>query len=286
MNKKTKSLAVGIVAVLCFLLVFAIGFGVTGAWYQAQRQASGTVQMNQGIYLKFTNLATLNGSGDLTNKLEGKILDTDGNVLGSAESIASGKSEVEPGKTVTIQNPTIAAAARSVDFYARVKVTYKAKYYNSDRSDLEALEVAIAPETMQQLFGTDLAGQLQPGDGWVKVGDYFYYGSKADTTTTLAALPSATETNDGQAKALFANGNIVFADWTAANSTEPDASKWVEQGGPTVVVVPDPDGDGPETAVIKEIGQVIVTVEIEVIQKANVKTADLTAAGWAGVNVA
>lgn len=31
MNKKTKSFAVGLVAVLCFLLVFAIGFGVTGA---------------------------------------------------------------------------------------------------------------------------------------------------------------------------------------------------------------------------------------------------------------
>lgn len=265
MNKKTKSFAVGLVAVLCFLLVFAIGFGVTGAWYQAQRRATGTVKMDQGIYLKFTNLQTLtNGTdGDLTNKMAGNLLKEDGNALTDLS--------VVPAQLVTIKNPTLAAADNSVPFYARVKVTYTAKYFtDATREDLEDDAVAISAETMQQLFGTGLTGQLQPGKDWVRVGDYFYYG--ADTTLTKMVA------GDGD-HALFRDGNLQFADWTEGGTD-------VEAGGPTVVVGVDPDGEGPETAPVKEIGQVIVTVDIEVIQAQNMTNEALTAAGWTGVTVA
>lgn len=266
MNKKTKSFAVGLVAVLCFLLVFAIGFGVTGAWYQAQRRASGTVKMNQGIYLKFTNLKTLNGEGDLTSKLEGQLLQNNE----AADPLTD--LSVVPAQLVTIKNPTLAAANNSVPFYARVKVTYTAKYFtDATRTDLEGGEpVAISPETMQQLFGATLAGQLQPGEGWVRVGDYFYYGAGTTLTKMVAG--------DGD-HALFRDGNLQFADWTEGRTD-------VEAGGPTVVVTPDPDGEGPETAVVKEIGQVIVTVDIEVIQAQNMTNEALTAADWEGVTVA
>lgn len=251
MNKKTKSFAVGLVAVLCFLLVFAIGFGVTGAWYQAQRRASGTVKMNQGIYLKFTNLQTLtNGTdGDLTNKMGGQLLKEDGNALTDLS--------VVPAQLVTIKNPTLAAADNSVPFYARVKVTYTAKYFtDTTRTDLEGGEpVAISEATMKQLFGTDLAGQLQPGDGWVRVGGYFYYGAG----TVLTAMVAGTD------HALFADGNLQFADWTEGRTD-------VEAGGPMQ--------DS------KEIGQVIVTVDIEVIQSQNMTNEALAAAGWTGVTVA
>lgn len=265
MNKKTKSFAVGLVAVLCFLLVFAIGFGVTGAWYQAQRRASGTVKMGQGIYLKFTNLNTLNGAGDLTNKMGGQLLKEDGSALTDLS--------VVPAQLVTIKNPTLTAADNSVPFYARVKVTYTAKYFaDTNREDLDEVTgaVAISDATMKQLFGTDLAGQLQPGAGWVRVGDYFYYGAG----TTLTKMAAGEEGH-----ALFRDGNLQFADWTEGRTD-------VEAGGPTVVVTPDPDGDGPETAVVKEIGQVIVTVDIEVIQAQNMTNEALEAAGWEGVTVA
>lgn len=265
MNKKTKSFAVGLVAVLCFLLVFAIGFGVTGAWYQAQRRASGTVKMDQGIYLKFTNLNTLNGAGDLTSKLEGQLLQNTDPVAPLTDL------SVVPAQLVTIKNPTLAAANNSVPFYARVKVTYTAKYFtDATREDLEDDAVAISEATMKQLFGTDLDGQLKPGAEWVRVGDYFYYGAGTTLTKMVAG--------DGD-HALFANGNLQFADWTEGRTD-------VEAGGPTVVVTPDPDGDGPETAVVKEIGQVIVTVDIEVIQAQNMTNEALTAAGWEGVTVA
>lgn len=265
MNKKTKSFAVGLVAVLCFLLVFAIGFGVTGAWYQAQRRASGTVKMDQGIYLKFTNLQTLtNGTdGDLTNKMGGQLLQNTDPVAPLTDL------SVVPAQLVTIKNPTLAAADNSVPFYARVKVTYTAKYFtDATRTDLEGTAVAISEATMQQLFGADLAGQLQQGEGWVRVGDYFYYG----TGTTLTKMVAG----DGD-HALFRDGNLQFADWTEGRTD-------VEAGGPTVMV--DPDGEGPEVAVAKEIGQVIVTVDIEVIQAQNMTNAALTAAGWTGVTVA
>lgn len=266
MNKKTKSFAVGLVAVLCFLLVFAIGFGVTGAWYQAQRRATGTVKMDQGIYLKFTNLQTLtNGTdGDLTNKMAG-------NLINAADDSTLTDLSVVPAQLVTIKNPTLAAADNSVPFYARVKVTYTAKYFtDATRTDLEDEAVAISAETMQQLFGADLAGQLQSGAEWVRVGDYFYYGAG----TVLTAM----EAGDGD-HALFADGNLQFADWTAGRTD-------VEAGGPTVVVGEDPDGEGPETAPVKEIGQVIVTVDIEVIQSQNMTNEALAAAGWTGVTVA
>lgn len=259
MNKKTKSFAVGLVAVLCFLLVFAIGFGVTGAWYQAQRRASGTVKMDQGIYLTFTNLTPLtNGTdGDLTtgNKLNGQLIN-------AADSSALSDLSVVPAQLVTIKNPTIAAAKGSVPFYVRVKVTYTAKYFtDATREDLEGGEaVAISEATMKQLFGADLSGQLQmPETGWVDGGDgYWYYGS-AKTQAGLTAL-TATKEADGTPVSLFKDGNLQFADWTAERTD-------VEAGGPTVMV--DPDGEGPEVAVAKEIGQVIVTVDIEVIQSQN-----------------
>lgn len=250
MNKKTKSFAVGLVAVLCFLLVFAIGFGVTGAWYQAKRQASGTVKMDQGIYLKFTNLKTLdaNGNKDLSDKMNGKLLLKDG--TNPLENVA-----VVPSQLVEIAVPTLAAAQGSVDFYARVKVTYTAKYKDADGA-VTGKAVDISADTMKQLFGDTLAGQLQPGAGWVPNADGYWYFAGADNK--LVAM-TATKEADGTDRAIFANGNLKFADWTAGNSTQTDPTKLVEKGGPTVMV------DG----VSKEIGQVIVTVLVEVIQAAN-----------------
>lgn len=258
MNKKTKSFAVGLVAVLCFLLVFAIGFGVTGAWYQAQRQASGTVKMDQGIYLKFTNLQTLdaNENKDLSDKMNGKLLLKDGTT--PLEDVS-----VVPSQLVEIAVPTLAAAKGSVDFYARVKVTYTAKYKNATTGAVEGEAVEISADTMKQLFGEDLAGQLQAGDGWVANADGYWYFANAGKLVAMTATAEA----DGTANAIFANGNLQFADWTAGNSTQTDPSLLVEKGGPTVMV------DG----VSKEIGQVIVTVLVEVIQAAN----NTAPTGWA-----
>lgn len=259
MNKKTKSFAVGLVAVLCFLLVFAIGFGVTGAWYQAQRQASGTVKMDQGIYLKFTNLKTLdaNGNKDLTDKMNGKLLQNDTEKT-PLENVA-----VVPSQLVEISVPTLAAAQGSVDFYARVQVTYTAKYKNATTGLVEGEAVEISADTMKQLFGDTLAGQLQAGDGWVANADGYWYYAAADKLVAMTATAEA----DGTDHAIFANGNLQFADWTDGNSTQTDPSLLVEKGGPTVMV------DG----VSKEIGQVIVTVLVEVIQAAN----NTAPTGWA-----
>lgn len=258
MNKKTKSFAVGLVAVLCFLLVFAIGFGVTGAWYQAQRQASGTVKMDQGIYLKFTNLQTLNANGnkDLSDKMNGKLLLKDGTT--PLEDVS-----VVPKQLVEIAVPTLAAAQGSVDFYARVKVTYTAKYKNAGTGAVEGDPVAISETTRKQLFGDTLTGQLQAGEGWVPNADGYWYFANAGKLVAMTAA----EAGDGTDHAIFADGNLQFADWTAGNSTQTDPTLLVEKGGPTVMV------DG----VSKEIGQVIVTVLVEVIQAAN----NPAPTGWA-----
>ena len=116
---------------------------------------------------------------------------------------------------------------------------------------------------MKQLFGNTLAGQLQAGDGWAPNADGYWYFANAGKLVAMTATAEA----DGTDHAIFANGNLQFADWTAGNSTQTDPSLLVEKGGPTVMV------DG----VSKEIGQVIVTVLVEVIQAAN----NTAPTGWA-----
>ena len=215
--------------------------------------------MDQGIYLKFTNLKTLdaNGNKDLSDKMNGKLLLKNGTT--PLEDVP-----VVPSQLVEISVPTLAAAQGSVDFYARVKVTYTAKYKNAGTGAVEGDPVAISETTMKELFGADLAGQLQPGEDWAKNADGYWYFATDGKLVSMTAAEAADRTDH----AIFANGNLQFADWTAGNSTQNDPTKLVEKGGPTVMV------DG----VSKEIGQVIVTVLVEVIQADNLTTAPT---GWA-----
>lgn len=266
MNKKTKSFAVGLVAVLCFLLVFAIGFGVTGAWYQAKRQAKGTVKMDQGIYLTFTNLQTLtNGTtGDLTSKMEGQLLYKDGETAKPLTDLS-----VVPGQTVTLKNPTITGGTtpkNSVPFYVRAKVTYTVKLYEVGSTSAIADTIYTLEEaglTEDSLFKTATGGSKLAFDAaWVEGKNNWYYLGSGVTVGTLTEVTAGMTPNKLFVTSADDNTELTFCDWTADSS--------VERGGPAATV----------DSVAREVAQVIITLDIEVIQVANVEGGDLTAAGW------
>lgn len=271
MNKKTKSFAVGLVAVLCFLLVFAIGFGVTGAWYQAKRQASGTVKMDQGIYLTFTNLKELN-EGDLTNKMAGKILDKDGKVLGSTESGLN--SSVAPASTVTIKNPTITGGTASVPFYVRAKVTYKVVLYSNAEGastgdlDTKAGELSLTEVglTEEGLFSTTALKFRNTDEtaakNWVAGADGWYYLGTAVTTEGLTKV-----TAGATPYKLFEGDDtstLTFADYTTGRTD-------IERGGPRVTYKGTSD---------REVAQVLIVLDIQVVQAQNMTAEGLTGLEW------
>lgn len=218
MNKKTKRITVGLVAVLCFLLVFALGFGLTGAYYAANRKATGTVTLDQGIKINY--------SGFVEN---GNLTEWDKDVTLTIFEEADGF----PTATIAHADPAIARSTEEgvLEFYVRVKTTYQYKVYNAERTALE--------DTLYTAGNDVVATPFAYATGWTLNADgYAYYTAGG---ANLVALPTT-------ATAIYTDADMVLADWT---------SEW---GGPEV--------DG------KEVGAIIVTLDVETVQKEG-------AAGWA-----
>ena len=115
MQNKQNTKAKVIVVAIAILLCLALAVGITGAFYQAQRRATGTVKMDKGIVIDYT------GFGKTPN--EGTWL---------RETTISFKlfedADVQPGEKISLNDAGIKANAASVDFYARVKLDYE--FYN------------------------------------------------------------------------------------------------------------------------------------------------------------
>ncbi|MCI5797301.1 MAG: leucine-rich repeat domain-containing protein [Firmicutes bacterium] len=167
MQNKQNTKAKVIVVAIAILLCLALAVGITGAFYQARRRATGTVKMDKGIVIDYT------GFGKTPN--EGTWL---------RETTISFKlfedSDVQPGEKISPVDSGIRANASSVDFYARVKLSYE--FYNGE-TKLETLPASFKASdlitTSATFFGSD----------WVKSSDgYHYYG----VDTTLNKFTKAT----------------------------------------------------------------------------------------------
>ncbi len=164
-NKSTKVIVIAIAILLCL----ALAVGITGAFYQAQRRATGTVKMDKGIVIDYT------GFGKTPN--EGTWL---------RETTISFKlfedANVQPGEKISLLDAGIKANASSVDFYARVKLDYE--FYNGE-TKLETLPASFKASdlitTSATFFGSDWVDS-GAGDG------YYYYA----TGTTLNKFTKAT----------------------------------------------------------------------------------------------
>ncbi|MCI5797271.1 MAG: hypothetical protein MR024_01400, partial [Firmicutes bacterium] len=58
-NKSTKVIVVAIAILLCL----ALAVGITGAFYQARRRATGTVKMDKGIVIDYTGFGKTPNEG-------------------------------------------------------------------------------------------------------------------------------------------------------------------------------------------------------------------------------
>ena len=151
-----KVLSIAIVLLLCL----ALAIGITGAFYQAKRQATGTLSMDQGIIIDYKGF---NGSEIGETWEKGTTFE-----LFSTEA-----GEVQPGAHIKVNAAGIRANEKSVNFYARVKLSYK--FYNGET------EVTLEDPTVliktSNLFGSnwEFSSMAAPKD-------YYYYVENGTTT--------------------------------------------------------------------------------------------------------
>ena len=145
---------------IALLLCLALAVGITGAWYQAKRQATGTLSMDQGIIIDYKGF---NGSETGATWERGTTF----------ELFSTKAGEVQPGAHIKVNAASIKANAESVNFYARVRLEYK--FYNGDT------EVTLEDPTVliktSNLFGSnwEFSSMAAPKD-------YYYYVENGTTT--------------------------------------------------------------------------------------------------------
>ena len=167
MRIKRKNGLKMIVIALVLLLCLALAVGITGAYYQAKRQATGTLSMDQGIVIDYNGF-------DKTTAEEWATW-TRGVTLPLFET-----NNAQPGEQVAVNAAGIRANAESVNFYARVKLSYK--FYNGE-TPVELADATKLITISANFFGTN----------WVDGGSsdgYYYYA----TGTTLNKFNKGTQT--------------------------------------------------------------------------------------------
>lgn len=216
-----------VVAVLTILLSAAITIALTGAWYQTQRNASGTLGLTKGIIVDYT------GFGKESVGIWERENDTITYKLFS-------DTEVLPGRSVTLNSAGIRANTASIDFYARIKLTYK--FFSG--TTLVTLEDPSSLITQSsEFYGSD----------WVDSGKndgYLYYASGS----TLSKFTSTSTT--------FIN---IFAE---------DAKFTIE--GLNFVGADNGGGGGYVVNESTTIDKIEIYLTLEVIQS----DADVESAGW------
>ena len=236
MQNKQNTKAKVIVVAIAILLCLALAVGITGAFYQAQRRATGTVKMDKGIVIDYK------GFGKTPN--EGTWL---------RETTISFKlfedADVQPGEKISLNDAGIKANASSVDFYARVKLSYE--FYNGE-TKLETLpasfKVSDLITTSATFFGSDWVDS-GAGDG------YYYYA----TGTTLNKFTKATPAG--------------FVDLFDTNA------RFIIEGAGFTGAYPDGEGGGFRIDESTSINKIVVYLTLETLQ-GDVSAEELNTMGW------
>ena len=145
---------------IALLLCLALAVGITGAWYQAKRQATGTLSMDQGIIIDYKGF---NGSETGATWERGTTF----------ELFSTKAGEVQPGAHIKVNAASIKANAKSVNFYARVRLEYK--FYNGE------VEVTLEDPTVL-IKASNLFGSNWEFSSMAAPKDYYYYVENGTTT--------------------------------------------------------------------------------------------------------
>ena len=155
--KRKNGLKVAAITIT-LLLCLALAVGITGAWYQAKRQATGTLSMDQGIIIDYKGFGKTPDEGIWSRENKTTFL-------------LFSETNAQPGEQIAVNAAGIRANAKSVDFYARVKLSYK--FYNGE-TPVEFPESTKLIKTSSSFWA----------NSWVDGGSsdaYYYYA----TGTTL-----------------------------------------------------------------------------------------------------
>ena len=143
---------------IALLLCLALAVGITGAFYQAKRQATGTLSMDQGIIIDYKGFDKTPDEGIWTRENKTTFLLFD-------------ETNAQPGEQIAVNAAGIRANEKSVNFYARVKLSYK--FYNVSGETETEVTLANTSDlitTSANFFGTN----------WVDGGGtdgYYYYAT-------------------------------------------------------------------------------------------------------------
>ncbi len=168
--KTNKGLKVTIIAVV-LLLCLALAIGITGAFYQAKRQATGTLSMDQGIIIDYKGFGKTPDEGIWSRENKTTFL-------------LFGETNAQPGQNIPVNPAGIRANEKSVNFYARVKLSYK--FYNGE-TPVEFADATKLIKTSSSFWA----------NSWVDGGSsdgYYYYATGstlnkfAKTSTTFVNL--------------------------------------------------------------------------------------------------
>ncbi len=189
MQNKQNTKAKVIVIAIAILLCLALAVGITGAWYQAQRRATGTVKMDKGIVIDYTGF--------------GK--EADGIWIRENETTFRlfSDSDVQPGEKISPVDSGIKANASSVDFYARVKLSYE--FYNGE-TKVNLANPSDLITTSATFFGSDWVDS-GAGDGY-----YYYATGTALNKFTKAAPAGFVDLFDANAKFIIEGAGFTGAE--------------------------------------------------------------------------
>ena len=171
--KRKNGLKVAAITI-ALLLCLALAVGITGAWYQAKRQATGTLSMDQGIIIDY--------NGFDKTAAEDWATWTRGVTLPLFKT-----NDAQPGQNIPVNPAGIRANEKSVNFYARVKLSYK--FYNGE-TPVELADATKLIKTSSSFWA----------NSWVDGGSsdgYYYYATGstlnkfAKTSTTFVDLFAA-----------------------------------------------------------------------------------------------
>ena len=160
MQVKSKNGLKVVIIAIALLLCLALAIGITGAFYQAKRQATGTLSMDQGIIIDYKGF---NGSETGATWERGTTF----------ELFSTKAGEVQPGAHIKVNSASIKANAESVNFYARVRLEYK--FYNGEA------EVTLEDPTVL-IKASNLFGSNWEFSSMAAPQDYYYYVENGTTT--------------------------------------------------------------------------------------------------------
>ena len=164
--KRKNGLKVAAITI-ALLLCLALAVGITGAWYQAKRQATGTLSMDQGIIIDYKGFGKTPDEGIWTRETTTTFLLFD-------------ETNAQPGQNIPVNAAGIRANEKSVNFYARVKLSYK--FYNGE-TPVELADATKLIKTSSSFWA----------NSWVDGGSsdgYYYYA----TGSTLNKFEKGTQT--------------------------------------------------------------------------------------------